>query len=169
MFSGIGIPSSSQQYPYSCIVCGGRVRGMGKKILPTWRRIGLLSHLFLTVVKGLTQATREISQKKHMMTQMWFCWNPIKFHCPLFVLLLINIFKTESLLWECIYRYKGQVKHSSTKILVWGCMFIGSCPKEAQSILYICGLHGFQLQASTGPRKQLQNNTHTSPKPAGSD
>lgn len=79
--------------------------------------------------------------KRHTMTQMIFCCNPVQFHCPLFVLLLIHCLK-ESLLWDCIYRYKGQVKHSSTKILVWGFMSIGSCPKEAQSMLSIHGLQG---------------------------
>lgn len=45
MLSGISIPSSSQQYPYSHIVDGGRGEGCGEKlILPTWKRVGILSH-----------------------------------------------------------------------------------------------------------------------------
>lgn len=40
--------------------------------------------------------------KRHMMTQMWFCWNPIQFHCPLFVPLLIHFLK-QSHFFENVY------------------------------------------------------------------
>lgn len=110
--------------------------------------------------------------KRHTMTQMYFCWNPVQFHFPLFVFLLIHCLKM-SHFFETVYTdIKTRWNIPLQKYWFEGLCPLGIAPKrhKAYSISkdfmapFGTSQNGFHRQAPIGPWKQL-----CTPKPAGSD
>lgn len=109
--------------------------------------------------------------KRHL----WFCWNPVQFHCPLLVLLLIHCL-IMSCLFETTYTaIKARWNNPLQKYWFEGLCPLGLGPKRHRAhpismdfmAPFGTSQNGFHLQEPIGPWKQLH--AHSFPKPAGSD